>query len=359
MDRTKFKSILIHECTTIKEAMQKLSETAQQILFIINDKNVLLGTTTDGDIRRGLLNGVSFTDEIKGVYFKDFISLRKGVSNLNDCAKRLMIENKIEKIPILDANGVIIDVISWIELFGECRVDKKKYTNQVVIMAGGKGSRLNPFTNILPKPLIPVGNKSIVEHIMGKFSLCGFHKFIYTLNYKKEYIKLFLAENDFPYDIDYVEENEFLGTAGSISLLKDKISDTFFVANCDSLLNVDYVEILKWHKEHDALITIVGCHNEVKIPFGVLELSNGKLDHILEKPVHDVIINTGVYIMEPEVISLVPDNERMDMNELIESLVKKEKISVYPIYGNWFDIGQWDEYRNNMELIDKLDTNIN
>ncbi|MBF0557361.1 MAG: nucleotidyl transferase, partial [Nitrospirae bacterium] len=154
------------------------------------------------------------------------------------------------------------------------------------------------------------------------------------------------------YTIDWVEEDDFLGTAGGLSLLKDKITGTFLITNCDSILDADYHEILKWHKQHEAAMTIVGCHNEVKIHFGVLELSDGRLGRILEKPVHDVIINTGVYVMEPHVISFIPEGTSIDMNELIDIVMKKEKVSVYPIYGGWFDIGQWEEFKKNSEELE-------
>jgi len=173
------------------------------------------------------------------------------------------------------------------------------------------------------------------------------------LNYKKEYIKLFLKENNFPYSIDWVEEEEFMGTAGGLSLLNNKIDDTYFVVNCDSLLDVDYGNVLKWHKEHSASITVLGCHNEVKIPFGVLELSNGRLERISEKPAHDVIINTGVYVMEAHVNKYIPEKGQMDMNTLIDLVARKEKVIVYPIYNGWFDLGQWKEYENTIKHLEK------
>jgi NDP-sugar pyrophosphorylase family protein len=255
---------------------------------------------------------------------------------------------------MLDDNGVILDVILWTDILTgkkQSAPSQKLKTNQIVIMAGGEGTRLDPFTRIFPKPLIPIGNKPAIEIIMERFYGCGFHRFIYTLNYKKEYLKLFLRENNFPYSIEWIEEDDFLGTAGSLSLLGDKLTDTFFVANCDSLLDVNFEEILSWHKEHKAAMTLIGCHSEVKIPFGVLQMSDGKLNKILEKPVHDVIINTGVYVMEPHLISYMPKGKKMDINELIDLVAEKEKITVYPIYSGWFDLGQWGEYKKSVEKL--------
>lgn len=350
MDKIKLKSLLVPGGTTIKQAIQKLNTTAEKILFVVNEENNLLGTVTDGDIRRGVINGLEFSANVQEIMHSEYTAISSDTPEIKERAKELMIKNKIEQIPILDNERVIIDVILWTDILGEKEQlkDRQLHKNHVVIMAGGKGSRLDPFTRILPKPLIPIGNKPVIELIMKRFYQHGFCKFIYTLNYKKEYLKIFLTENNFPYSIEWVEEDDFLGTAGSLSLLKDKIKDTFFVTNCDSLLEIDFDDILKWHKEQNAAMTIVGCHNEIKIPFGVLELTDGKLERILEKPVQDVIINTGIYVMEPHIISYIPECGQMDMNELIDLVSKKEKITVYPIYRGWFDIGQWEEYKKNI-----------
>jgi dTDP-glucose pyrophosphorylase len=358
MDKTKLKSLLIAPDMTIKQAMKLLNDSGGKILFVVDKDEKLIGTVTDGDIRRGIIKGYGFSDRIKGLMKGEFFFVSSNVSNKEEYAKRVMIENKIEQIPILDNNGRILDVILWTDILaGKKQLGYQKFmSNQVVIMAGGKGTRLDPFTKIFPKPLIPIGNKPVIEIIMERFFQYGFHKFIYTLNYKKEYLKLFLKENNFSYSIDWVEEEDYLGTAGSLSLLKGKITETFFVANCDSILDVNFQEILDWHREHEAAITIIGCHNEVKIPFGVLNISNGRLEKILEKPVHDVVINTGVYIIEPHVISYISEGSQIDMNKLIDIVAKKEKISVFPIYGGWFDIGQWDEYKKSVGKLGCLES---
>jgi len=251
-------------------------------------------------------------------------------------------------LPILDKEGVVVDVIFWTDL-----VDRKPlivpvqlHTNSVVIMAGGKGTRMDPFTRIFPKPLIPIGEKTIIEVIMDRFHKSGFQKFILTLNYKKEYIKIFLHESNMPYSVEWVEESDFMGTAGSLSLLKDKLKETFIVANCDSLLDVNVSEVLAWHKEQGAAMTVIGCYNEVKIHFGVLELGNGKLQRILEKPTHDVIVNTGIYVMEPHVINYIDDGKEINMDKLIGKLIENdENVTVYPIRSGWLDIGRWDQYK--------------
>ncbi len=351
MDKIKLKSLLVPPDTTIKKAMQRLSETSERILFVVGEREALLGTVTDGDIRTGLINGLKFSDIIDLVMNRQFTAVKEGTPDLRQYVKALMVENKIEQIPVIDNDNIIVDVLLWIDILGKGKgvKPKKVFENPVVVMTGGKGTRMDPFTRILPKPLIPIGNKPVIELIMESFYKFGFHRFVYSLNYKKEYIKLFLRETKLPYEIDWIEEDDYYGTAGSLFLLRDNIKETFFVTNCDSLLSIDYGDVLRWHRSNGAAITIVGCHNEIKIPFGVLHLSNGVLEGIIEKPVHDTIINTGVYVMEPDTLKHLGRKKHMDMNELIEKVSKRKKVIVYPIYGGWIDIGQWEEYKKSVE----------
>lgn len=351
MQKNKLQSILVPSVISIKEAMQKLDDTAERILFVVEKGNRLVGTITDGDIRRGIIHGRTFKDEVGTLMHKNFAKVYSDTQNLMQHIKEIMLKDRLEQIPVVSRDGAIEDVVCWTDILGTGirQSSARSFSNPVVIMAGGKGSRLDPFTKVLPKPLIPIGDKTIIELIMEKFHRYGFFNFSYTLNYKKEYIKIFLQENEFPgYKISWAEEKEFLGTVGSLSLLKERLKETFFVTNCDSLLDTDFEQILNWHRQYDAAITIVGCHNEVKIPFGVVEISDGRLKRMVEKPVHDVIINTGVYVMEPRVLDYIPVGKKMDVTELIDVVGKKEKISVYTIFGGWFDIGQWEEYRESM-----------
>ena len=356
MNKAKLRTLLISSATTLKESMQKLNDTAEQILFVTDEDNKLLGTVTDGDIRRGLINGFKFSDKVEKVMSIQFTSFFCDEADKKEEAERIMLRDKIEQIPILDNKKSVVDVILWTDIFGEEKdlENKQFFTNPVVIMAGGKGTRLDPFTKILPKPLIPIGDKPIIEIIMEKFFRQGFQNFIFTLNYKREYIKMFLKETSFPYNIDWVEEDDFMGTAGSLSLLKDKINEPFIVLNCDMILNADYADIIKWHKENNNIVTLIGCHKEVKVPYGILELDDGILKSFVEKPNYDVIINTGVYILEPEIIDMIPYNKSIDMNTLIDEVSKKGKVSVYPVHEGWIDIGQWEEYKNGLKEIEDV-----
>ena len=353
LNETETKKLFVVESETIKQAMEKLSETARQILLVVDSQERLIGTVTDGDIRRGLLEGATFGEPISVVMYKEFKSIVEDRASLREEAKELMLKHKLRMIPITSITGLVRGALFWTDLFGgEKKAAPCPRSNKVVIMAGGKGKRMDPFTRIFPKPLVPIGNKTVIDLIMERFGEYGFNNFVYTLNYKKEYIKLFLKELNSNYNISWIEEEDFLGTAGSLAMLKNQVKESFFVTNCDTLIEVDFSGLLNWHKEHRAGITLVGCHSEVRIPFGVLELSNGKLERIDEKPVHDIIINTGLYVMEPHVIDYIKEGEKMDMNQLIEIVSKNETVSVYSIYKGWVDIGQWEEYKKN---IDKLE----
>ena len=354
MDTEAIKSISIAPTTTIREAMKKLNDTARKILLVVDEHERLLGTVADGDVRRGILASHGFTDPVEAIMARTYTALDYRDPMVTSRAKELMLTHDIAHIPLVDQQQRVRDVIRLADILSDPAVTnvRQRQGNTVVIMAGGRGTRLDVFTKVFPKPLIPIGDKPAIECIMERFSAHGFRTFLYTLNYKKEYVKLFLKEKQFPpdYTIDWVEEKDFLGTAGSLSLLHQQLHETFFVVNCDTLLNVDYTEMLAWHKTQGAALTVVGCHNEVHIPFGVVSLANGRLERIHEKPSHDVIINTGTYIMEPSVLAYLTAGEAMDMNALVNKVAEREAVSVYPVYGqDWLDLGQWDGYQRSTQ----------
>ncbi len=355
MDKNKLKTLLIPSDTTLKQYMQRLNETAVKILFVTDEQGKLIGTVTDGDIRRGIINGRQLTVPIREIMTKRFMSIKEGDPNLQEKARGLMKENLIEHIPVVNESGLITDVVSWVDYLGSSGKEYKQSTlqNTVVIMAGGKGTRLDPFTKILPKPLIPIGNKPIIEHIMDYFYKNGFSKFILILNYKKEMIKMYFSENKQPYELEYVDEADYYGTAGGLSLLKGRLNDTFVVTNCDTILKGDHRDFFNWHRERLNKLTIVGSHREVTVPYGVLNMSNGLLAGIDEKPKYDLFINTGTYVFEPDVLDLINKNEYIDMDKLINKAREayQDRVGVYPHWGGWFDIGQWDEYRKTIKYM--------
>ena len=216
-------------------------------------------------------------------------------------------------------------------------------------MAGGKGTRMEPFTKILPKPLVPIHEKPIIEHIIERFSHVGCLDFHITVNYKAQILKAYFEESEEEYSVNFVEEEAPLGTAGSLRFLSNKLNQPFFVTNCDIIIKADYENIYKFHKEGKYDVTLVASTKEYIIPYGTCKLNdNGHLSHIDEKPSYNFLINTGLYILNPEVLKLVPKNKFFHITHLIENAKNKGlKIGVYPIDDSlWIDIGQWTEYKN-------------
>jgi len=355
MEKELLKSLLISPHSTVKEAMQRLNETGLKILFITDAQERLIGTLTDGDIRRGIITGLVLTAHVESMMSQKFISLTANTPNLQHEAKHLMQQQMIEQVPVVNENGAIIDVHLWIDfLSGEKPMtarNTKSMNNPVVIMAGGKGTRLDPFTKILPKPLIPIGDKPIIENIMDRFYDNGFSRFIIIVNYKKEMIKAYFGENTLPYKISFVEEEEFYGTAGGMFLVRNVIKQPFIVTNCDTILGGNYHDFYQWHQDNNNVMTIIGSHKEITVPYGVLCMNNGFLDKIDEKPKLDLFINTGTYVFDPSIFEFIKDRQHLDMDTLIREIktLRPERVGVYPHWGGWFDIGQWTEYQASLK----------
>ena len=350
-----YKKFIISPDTTLIAAMKRISASSERTLFI-EDAEKLIGSITDGDIRRAILNGMPFESLISDFMNKNPRFIFKSDQELQNKAKNYLLNDRLQAIPILDDTKSIIDILFWHQLLDKPfpKINTpQKVTSPVIIMAGGKGLRLDPFTKILPKPLIPIGDKPIIERIMDIFYGNGFSQFKLILNYKKEFIKTYFKENVLPYQVEWMEENEYLGTAGGLSLLKRELKETFIVTNCDIILEADFQNILQWHKEQKAIMTIIGYHKEMSIPYGTLEINKGILKSLNEKPKLDLIINTGIYVMEPQILELIPKDQLLNMNTLIEKIYKERKVVVYPSFDHWFDLGQWSEYQESLYLLNK------
>jgi len=343
--------IFISRNDIIRDAVKKLDITSKQILIVVEEKK-LLGTVTDGDIRRWILKNGNLDIEVYNIMNKEPTYLYIGKKHL---ARQVMKEKHKEAIPILDSNRNVIDVVFWNENFEyEFKYDKK-ISNPVVIMAGGKGTRLYPYTKILPKPLIPIGELSITERIINRFTRFGCRDFFLTVNYKKNMIKAYFDELEKNYEISYVEEEKFLGTGGSLSLLKGELNETFFVSNCDILVEANYSNILKYHKDNNNLITMVTSLKNYKIPYGIIKLSDdGQVIGTTEKPEYDYLVNTGFYILEPETLDDVPKNTFFHITDLINKYIEEgKKVGTYPISENsWLDMGEMKEMDRMIERLD-------
>lgn len=348
---TRFASICISKDDTILSAIKQM-DTIKHKLLIVTDIDRYFGLLSIGDIQRSIIRGEDMGNRVATILRSDtkIASIKDDLEKV----KEQMRERKNEFMPIIDDDNHIVDVIFWEDLFSTrpFRV-KEKMNLPVVIMAGGQGTRLRPLTNVLPKPLIPIGEQTMLEDIMDRFVECGCSKFYMSVNYKADIIRWYFDNLDKKYDITYFQESHPLGTAGSLHLLKDQIHDTFFVTNCDTIVDEDYSEILRYHRDNHNEITMIAAIKNLRIPYGTLETKEGGLlDSIKEKPEYTFKINSGMYILEPSLVNEIPHDEVYHITYLIEKLVKQNRrVGVYPINeGSWIDIGNWDEYIKYLKL---------
>lgn len=330
---------LIDEEATMINAMEQLDKTSTKILFVTKSGD-FVAALTDGDIRRWILKKGNLDAKVKNIanYNPKFLyEVEKNKS------KEFMKMHSIEALPIVDDNMNILTVILWNDEEVEL---KRSLEVPVVIMAGGLGKRLYPYTKILPKPLIPIGEIPIVEHIINRFNQHGSDQFYLVVNHKKNMIKAYFNEIEKAYKVDYVDEDKPLGTGGGLSLLKGKINSTFILSNCDILIEEDYEKIYNYHKKEKNLITMVCSLKNIRIPYGVIEISEtGEIESMKEKPELSFFTNTGMYIVEPKIIEELEEYKPIGFPDIIEQYkAKGEKIGIYPISENsWMDMGQIDE----------------
>lgn len=340
------KNFIGSENLTVSEAMQSIDKNAYGILFLTSDSGKLIGCITDGDIRRYLLSG----GQMSGKAF-DAANKNPKVALTHEEAKKLYHKKNFVVIPIVDENGCIIAIYT-----GEGRDIKNRASLNVpvVINAGGRGTRLDPFTKVLPKPLIPVGDIPIIEHVMKEYQSYNCDEFHVIVNYKKELMKAYFAENENHFNITWYDEEKPLGTGGGLTLLRGKFNDTFFFSNCDALLTANYESMLKFHKENKNIITMVCAYKNINIPYGVVETGmNGVIENLKEKPLISFLTNTGIYIVEPEVIDDMEDNVAIGFPDVIEMERQKSKrVAVFPVSENdWMDMGQLSELEKMREKL--------
>ena len=340
MDVGKF---VIEEDKTVLQAMKALDEVSAKVLFVQKD-GVLLAAISDGDIRRWIISCGDLNALIKNVANYSPLYLH---SWQRDCAFEFMREKSIEAVPIVDDKLHIIDVLVWNQK--DRTVPKERIALSVVMMAGGKGTRLYPYTKILPKPLIPIGDLPIAEHIINQFREYGCKDFYLIVNHKKNMIKAYFNEIERDYNIYYIDEEKPLGTGGGLSLLKGRIDNTFILTNCDILIQENFADIYHYHKKHKNVITMVCSLQNLQIPYGVVHIKDGgKIDSMEEKPSMSFFTNTGCYIVEPEVIESLPDDTPIGFPDIVERYRNDGRnVGVYPVSENaWLDMGQIGELEN-------------
>lgn len=340
------KKILIKKNNSLKEALYKLNTSGEKCLIIVNDNNKLIGTLSDGDLRKGLLLGSSLNEKISKIYNKNPTFLYENEHN-NEDIKKIFIKYKFDLLPIVRQNKQVIDYVTLTNLLTNSqKIQKSKINNKisVVIMAGGRGTRLEPFTNILPKPLIPINNKTLIENIIETFENQNFVNFTVIANYKSHILKAYFKEIK-KNKIKFIVEKNPLGTAASIKLLKDKVSDTFILSNCDIIAKMQYQDILEFHNTNKNDLTLLSSSMSYTIPYGVCLLDKkGNLKKLDEKPNNDFFVNVGLYVINKKIIKYIPSNSIYNMDSFISDLIlKKKKIGIFPIHNDsWRDYGQWN-----------------
>jgi dTDP-glucose pyrophosphorylase len=347
----KIKSITIYPSTTLIDALKTMDSNECKSLLVTTKENQFIGVLSIGDIQRAILAGISLENEIKEILRKNPTIGTKDFSE--NQVKELMIQSRIEFLPIVDPNNKISTIYFWDDLFSLKKLPPKSTFNlPIVIMAGGFGTRLKPLTNVLPKPLIPIGETTMLEEIFSRFNYYGCDDFYISVNYKAELIKYYLQSQNLPYKLNYFQEDKPMGTAGSLSLLKGKLTKTFIVHNCDILIDQDYSEIIDYHTTNQFEITLVAVLKSYSIPYGTIETgNNGELKSLQEKPEMTFQINSGMYVLEPHLMDEIPQDEFFHITHLIEKVKNRGgKVGVFPISENsWKDIGNWDEYLANFQ----------
>lgn len=347
------KELMITKDCSIMEALKKLNDTGNRILLVVENET-LIGVMNDGDLRRWILkNGdlnlpVSEAMNPKPVFLYESDTIH---------AIEVMKDKFIEAIPIVGQNMKVKDIIFWNEKVQNKFNFYESLDVPVVIMAGGEGTRLYPYTKVLPKPLIPVGNTTIIERILSSFQDYGCKDFYLTVNYKKNLIKSYFSDITTEYNLHYVEEDTYLGTGGSLYLLKDELKSTFIVSNCDILINANYSSIIKEHLAKKNSITMVTAMKNYQIPYGIIKSDNdGTIINLEEKPEYHFQVNTGFYVLEPDVLQYIPPNTFFHMTDLINICISKnERVGFYPIAENsWMDMGEMDKLTNMMNIFNEM-----
>ncbi len=330
---------LISPATAIIEAMRLIDKIALQILLVTDEDKTLLGTITDGDIRRAILRGESLEDPIENV-----MNTRPTAFTADESVEDMLVAMrllKISKVPVVDHKNRVVGLEILDELLRPSPKD-----NPVVLMAGGLGSRLGSLTKNCPKPLLHVGNKPVLQTILENFMAYGFHNFYFSVNYKAKMIEEYFGDGTkWGVSIKYIHEDKRMGTAGALSLLPENPKMPFFVMNGDILTKVNFLQLLDFHGEHRAAATMCAFKYDLQIPYGVLQIDKHRLVEIDEKPVQNFFVNAGIYILEPKTLNHIPADTFFDMPSLYETLIEtKQEVAVFPLREYWLDIGHTSDF---------------
>ena len=346
----KFEGKTITINTTIYDAFKVRAEAGVS-LVVVDEEFKLLGTLSDGDLRKAILTKNNLSDSISKIYNSSPIVIDENKYSKN-FAKNQLIKNKIDMVPVIDQSRKLINIVYLTDYLSD--PVKEKIKIPLIVMAGGKGTRLAPFTDILPKPLIPVNGKTVIERIIGGFTEYGIEEISLVVNFKSEILKAYFSELEPSYKVNFINEKEPLGTIGGVNLVDLNNHKTFFLTNCDILINIDYSDLYHHHKNSNNDLTLVASTKQFTNPYGVCDLDeSGNLKNIIEKPSSESLVNTGLYVINSSILNLIPNNKAFNATDLIEELLKgKKRVGIYPIdETQWSDVGQWDEFRKTIEKI--------
>ena len=332
-------NIKLTDSSTIKEALQVIDAGAMKIALVLDSENYLLGTLSDGDIRRGLLKGLTLENSIETIIFR-----HPTVCGINDSKEEILkiaVSKKLYCIPIVDEKGIVVGIEEVDELLKPAR-----FSNKVVLMVGGLGTRLRPLTEHTPKPMLKVGDKPILETIILNFKKYGFINIILSVSYKSEIIEAYFGDGkNFGVNIEYIHEEERMGTAGALSLMKEKIDEPFFVMNGDLLTNINFEKMMNYHLSNNAIATMGVREYDFQVPYGVVNVDGVNIISIEEKPIQHFFVSGGVYVLDKSVLGFIPNNKFYDMPTLFETVIGKgEKSISFPIREYWLDIGRLEEF---------------
>lgn len=346
------KKIIINKQASINLALRQLKYTGTKCLVVLDNNNKLIGTLTDGDLRKKILFSGNTKGNISNLFNKKPYSIfEEDINKSRKRLKHLFINKKLSIIPVIKKNNQFVKILSYENLIQKKK--KKKKSNlifPVVIMAGGKGTRLKPFTNILPKPLMPINDKTVIEKIITNFKQQGFKEFIITISYKSEILKAYFNELKLNVKIKIIEEKNPLGTVGILSSLR-KLNHDFILTNCDNIYNFEYSKMLKTHINNNNDLTMCTTQKRLKVPYGVCEIKDSNVINIIEKPNYKFNVNTGMYVLKKQILKLIKKNKKLDMDEFLFILFSnKKKIGSFQIKENqWNDTGQWNVLKKTIQ----------
>lgn len=336
----------INQNISLLDALAKINSLAPEplVLFVINKDNHMVGTLTDGDSRRALINGCSLNDKVEKIMHRNFNYMR--VDAIDDVKEiKRQKDLKMKLVPVLDDDDHIVDIIN-LEIF------KTRLPVDAVLMAGGKGERLRPLTEKTPKPLLPVGNKAIIDHNIDRLISFGVKHISVTVNYLKEQIEEHFAEPRGEIKIQTVREPKFLGTIGSIKFVKEFYNDTVLLMNSDVFTNINFEDFYLHFKEHNAVMSVAAIPYSVSVPYGIFDLDGRDIHGLIEKPTYNYYANAGIYLIKREALEEIPEDTMFHSTDLIEKLIsERKKVIRFPLNGTWIDIGNPQEYQKANELV--------